>query len=406
MCGRLLFFAPSPMSEFAEGDLVNLIRDARVEGNKITQKQATEPVPLYKCLDPRKPLWAVGSSEDWEPAPEGVRMEKVYQTPKWLAQHLFYAIAQDLYPFEAVELVFGIRKDTPDHNALPLPQLPIGVLVYNVWHTLLRWCSWLTEEAVARALHEETLPQLLVQGIEECLALHPQLAYLEELHRRGYDDIVWDRRRFPTTAGVRIVGDTITAADVFVDSAFEPVPIACAVGLPIIVRREQPTGDRYKRYAIVRMMSDPDVGVAHREWQYGGACGPAPPVVAARKDGLPLTVDEWMLLDDFEMAMLDPGPRRVLRKDLARFIADAMGGALRCGRPAHAFLDVVQALDVRYPKGARVRTRGLQTRALEGAVGVVEGRYERGRVGVLFPEPFGLKAVRPRNLLPECPRPA
>ena len=37
-------------------------------------------------------------------------------------------------------------------------------------------------------------------------------------------------------------------------------------------------------------------------------------------------------------------------------------------------------------------------RPLNGQIGVVSGRYENGRVGILFPEPFGVKALKPKNI--------
>jgi hypothetical protein len=34
------------------------------------------------------------------------------------------------------------------------------------------------------------------------------------------------------------------------------------------------------------MMSDPAIGLAPNDWQYGGALGPAPTVLVARSDGV------------------------------------------------------------------------------------------------------------------------
>lgn len=47
--------------------------------------------------------------------------------------------------------------------------------------------------------------------------------------------------------------------------------------------------------AIVRFMADTD-GLAPMEWQYGGDRGPAPPVVLARKDRLPLSSQDFHLI--------------------------------------------------------------------------------------------------------------
>ena len=50
----------------------------------------------------------------------------------------------------------------------------------------------------------------------------------------------------------------------------------------------------------------------------------------------------------------------------------------------------------------RVTPTGLKTTALNGVAGAVNGRYENGRVGVTFPEPFGVKALKPENLVSEA----
>jgi len=42
---------------------------------------------------------------------------------------------------------------------------------------------------------------------------------------------------------------------------------------------------------------------------------PAPTVLVARNDSIQFTINDWQVLDDFEMAMLDDGPRKVTRKD-------------------------------------------------------------------------------------------
>ncbi|CAE8653233.1 unnamed protein product, partial [Polarella glacialis] len=121
--------------------------------------------------------------------------------------------------------------------------------------------------------------------------------------------------------------------------------------------------------------------------QYGGVMGPAPPVVAARTDGVPFTPAGWALLDDFIDAMFSEGPHVVNRVDLLRFLRGAQ----------LALPDVSESLALQYPKNTQVM--GLTVAALNGVVGTVTGRYENGRVGVLFREPFGLKAVRPDNLV-------
>lgn len=129
-----------------------------------------------------------------------------------------------------------------------------------------------------------------------------------------------------TTDGVLIYGSNVTHAPrITIDDSFEAVPVARCAGIPLVVKRQPHPSSPVKlksgqRHVIVRVMSDPDIGIADIPWQYGGAFGPAPPVLAGRSDGVPFSVEEWNLMDDFEMAMLDTsdGPRRVTRKALCK----------------------------------------------------------------------------------------
>ncbi|CAE8585816.1 unnamed protein product [Polarella glacialis] len=87
--------------------------------------------------------------------------------------------------------------------------------------------------------------------------------------------------------------------------------------------------------------------------------------------------------------MFSEGPRLVNREDMLRFLSEAQ----------LALADVSESLALQYPKNAQVIPKGLTVAALNGVVGTVTGRYENGRVGVHFREPFGLKALRPDNLV-------
>lgn len=73
-------------------------------------------------------------------------------------------------------------------------------------------------------------------------------------------------------------------------------------------------GKKSNNYIIVRMMSQPSVGLAPMDWQYGGSLE-APPVLMARSDSIQFNINDWKVLDDFEIEMLDDGPRDVDRKD-------------------------------------------------------------------------------------------
>ena len=100
--------------------------------------------------------------------------------------------------------------------------------------------------------------------------------------------------------GLKIEGSEITPFPVYVDSSFEKCPIAHAAGIPVYVKRlfNEPRV-KSKRYKIVRIMSDPKIGLAANDWQYGGLFGPAPTVLMGRMDGIDFSLNDWAVLDDF-----------------------------------------------------------------------------------------------------------
>lgn len=192
-------------------------------------------------------------------------------------------------------------------------------------------------------------------------------------------------------AGVRIVGTEAVDARVCPDMAFEPCPFAHKLGIPLVVKREPPTNTKHEFYRVVRIMTDPEIGLAAWEWQYGGMCVPAPPVVMARADGKPFGVAELTALEDFLERLFDDDDfpvslRAASPSDFWQFVSEQ---AVPC---SNAFLDL------RFPKGLQVQAKDLQLVELNGTIGTTTGEYTSGRVGVLFPEPFGPKAVRPQHL--------
>ena len=79
-----------------------------------------------------------------------------------------------------------------------------------------------------------------------------------------------------------------------------PVPIE--LGVPLVWKMLHGQGGDHSHIRlnlIVRLMSDPDDGFAPCEWQYGGNMGPAPPVILARRDRIPFSCHDWMVLDDY-----------------------------------------------------------------------------------------------------------
>lgn len=199
-----------------------------------------------------------------------------------------------------------------------------------------------------------------------------------------------------TVDGVEIVGDRIFLARgiplraAAVNGPDEDCPIAVAAGIPLRVRRKAATGQHFNRFRICRMMSDPRLGLAPMSWQYGGALAPAPPVLMFRSDAVPFTIADFELLDDFEMAMLDDGPRSVSRQDWVKWCVVSSGVR---GCPLK--------IEVKYPEGTRVRVTGLQSAPeLNGSEVLVAGgaNYTAERVGVRLPEPYGLRALKLQNI--------
>eukprot|EP00930_Biecheleria_cincta_P021889 TRINITY_DN1608_c1_g1_i2.p1 TRINITY_DN1608_c1_g1~~TRINITY_DN1608_c1_g1_i2.p1 ORF type:complete len:234 (+),score=31.02 TRINITY_DN1608_c1_g1_i2:428-1129(+) len=196
-------------------------------------------------------------------------------------------------------------------------------------------------------------------------------------------------------AGVRVVGAHISHAEVNPDGTFEKCPWALAVDIPLVVKREAPSGEKHDFYRISKFMTDPKVGIAHFGWQYGGVLHPAPPVVIARTDGMPFGCSDFTALEDFMDSYTDEyGDEAIMkaptRLDFCRFLADECD----CDRSFTCFLDL------RFPKDVLVQARNLQAQHMNGLIGIVTGEYRGDRVGVLFPPPHGLKSVKPQNLMP------
>lgn len=205
--------------------------------------------------------------------------------------------------------------------------------------------------------------------------------------------------------GVRVHGDTVTDVDVKLEpSSFRAVPVPQRLGIPLMYKMMPGTGgdDRHIRSSIiVRVMADPDDGFAPMEWQYGGARGPAPPVVLARKDGLPFSEHDWGVMEAYIGEWLE-----------------AQGEAEEDRAAVHstwlqpeAFKRYVLAqtsaplsfLCLRFPLGATVVPQGLQAEEYNGREGTVV-QYSRDRVGVKFGEKAPM-ALRPEKFTLTRPPP-
>lgn len=150
--------------------------------------------------------------------------------------------------------------------------------------------------------------------------------------------------------GLRVQANQLTPELIQVDSTFERCPIAHAAGIPLYVKRlfNEPR-KKGNHYIIVRMMSEPSEGIAPIDWQYGGMLEPAPSVLVARSDQVQFNKNDWAVLDDFEMEMLDDGPRKVSRKDFISFV--------KAGYEKNLSSNIV--LEALYPQGSRWKVDGL-----------------------------------------------
>jgi len=172
------------------------------------------------------------------------------------------------------------------------------------------------------------------------------------------------------------------------------------LGVPILYKKMPGTGgddSHIRSNIIVRFMADPDDGFAPAEWQYGGRMGPAPPVVLARRDGVPFSTQDWEAMQEFmdnwqdECADAEDDRLSVSQSILTpeRF-KTFVRGQQQEARPS-AFLSL------RFPVGAGVVAEGLTSaQELNGKEGKV-AQYSRERVGVRYPD-RGVIALRPERL--------
>jgi hypothetical protein len=272
--------------------------------------------------------------------------------------------------------------------------------------------DYITENNLIEALWNQNLPQFFEKKVHQVyndfIERNGQTMYMTEyvpeLLKRGFNGIPWDlevhqlllkkivaQEQFPSTlvSGIKVEGDQIISEQIQMDSTFEKCPIAEAAGIPLFVKKLPIPGKQVGndgRYIIVRMMSEPSTGIAPIRWVYGGALEPAPPVLVARSDGIPFTKEDWKVLDEFEMKMLDDGPRQVTRKDFVDFAN-------------HHSADANLILEIFFPKGKRVRIVELRENcALNDKTGEITGQYGNGRVGVTVDGLEEAVAVKPRNI--------
>ncbi|CAK4490762.1 unnamed protein product [Aphanomyces euteiches] len=311
---------------------------------------------------------------------------------KWAAEcaDIFMrSLEADLYPPKEIERMFGVVKSTEPEA--------VGKLVFNVWIGLWKTDYFQGREDLTRVLLTGDLPKWfeakVLKQIKDVKQAGGYLGYyLLNLIDRGFAAIPWDYElldlaKIQSVMGLVVDGSTVTPKQVVLDASFQPCPIAAATGIPLVVKKLQGKGTKSNVYIISRMMSEPLIGLARREWSYGGMHGVAPQVLAARRDNVAFEPSDWYALDDFEMEMLDDGPRRVTRDDFVRWAKSYFKPDSRI------------VMEAKFPEGQAVRVHGLvSNQDLNGRNGSATGQYASGRVGVNLEGRNAPVAIRPNNL--------
>mmetsp|Transcript_10156 Transcript_10156/g.22877 ORF Transcript_10156/g.22877 Transcript_10156/m.22877 type:complete len:346 (-) Transcript_10156:152-1189(-) len=200
-------------------------------------------------------------------------------------------------------------------------------------------------------------------------------------------------------AGVRVHGGTAVDADVHIDDTFRSVPVPTLMGVPLMWKKMSGTGgddSGITNNIIVKVMADPESGFAPMEWQYGGAIGPAPPVVLARKDKVPFSSEDFWAMFDYIGRWLDvlgeqddsiATNARINKAAFRKFVANEVEAG---------HIEPTTLLSVQYPLGSLVELDGLAAAELNGMQGEV-AQYSRDRVGVQVPGRY-VMAIKPQRL--------
>lgn len=217
----------------------------------------------------------------------------------------------------------------------------------------------------------------------------------------------------------RIDGTSVHCEEAVLDDGFDFCPSLSRAGYPLMLKRE-PMGtagvgassahDARELLAIkmliYRLMSARGGGLSPL-WQCGD--GRMPTLLAALADGGPFYPHEWRRLRHFyeeyspmpvQLQAVDvtPSPNacRTEEEFETKLKEWAAPKAVQPGQ-THARR---QRLCDRFPLGSRVEAQDLKKTDLNSLVGLVT-KYDEvaQRVGVDFPPPHGLLALRPKNLL-------
>ncbi|OQR80686.1 hypothetical protein THRCLA_23443 [Thraustotheca clavata] len=245
-------------------------------------------------------------------------------------------------------------------------------------------------DSAARNGHFEIVKYLRENRTEGCTT-----SALDSAAKNGHFDIVNNlglinaKKTAREVLGLRLNGTQVIPETILYDNTFVPCPIAHTAGIPLYVHPTNMLSRKNDHYIISRVMSDPKTGVSNMQWQYGGNLDRALQILIARSDGVEFSAEDWKMLDDFEMKMLNNGPRDVCRNDFKSFAK------------VSRFKTNILALEVIYPGGQQVRVHDLvEGRDLNNSVGRSTGQYKNGRVIVKINNRSQPLAIKVENLAP------
>mmetsp|Transcript_26381 Transcript_26381/g.43850 ORF Transcript_26381/g.43850 Transcript_26381/m.43850 type:complete len:288 (+) Transcript_26381:17-880(+) len=218
-------------------------------------------------------------------------------------------------------------------------------------------------------------------------------------------------------SGSRIDGLKVTSTEVTIDSGFEFCPDLVKYGYPLMLKREVLPEDNQEvelgldelamKMFIIRLMTEETQGLSPI-FELGGARQPMPVILAARADGEPFFRHEFRRLKDFFDHYMP-------MNDVMAHVDGACGGPDMCRTEEEfqiklktwctpyvpkAEREKVPTLEELFPLGRRVEAQDLSKTELNSLVGIIT-KYDMKsrRIGVDFGPPYGLLALRPKNLI-------
>jgi len=155
-----------------------------------------------------------------------------------------------------------------------------------------------------------------------------------------------------------------------------------------------------------KLMTTPGLGLP-LTWNQNGSGTKLPPILACRSDGQPFTSDDWMCLCEFQEYLDENYVAKehlwyTNKVEFKKWCDIYVTGKCysKDNVTVSAFPEIAPCFDFRFPLGLKVQATGLTAKPeLNGLVGVVI-KYDEPklRIGVQFPPPYGLLALKHSNV--------